>query len=165
MSSNTILKTANYVRLNNIRKFESLLEEYYDIQPIQFNNTIRWNIGHFIAITDSMLFKRITGSSRLPDGFIELFKGGTKPSDWTISPPSKVKLVQLLKLQLDDIHSLFMDKLNENLKDPFLIRDTSFVTIGDILAFVTIHEVQHSTTSTYILREIQRLNTNTEINK
>ncbi|WP_088043427.1 DinB family protein [Bacillus sp. EAC] len=165
MSSNTILKTANYVRLNNIRKFESMSEEYYDIQPIQFNNTIRWNIGHFITIMDSMLFKRITGSSRLPDGFNELFKGGTKPSDWTISPPSKVELIQLLKIQLDDINSTFTGKLDEKLKDPFLIRDTTFETIGDILGFVTIHEVQHSTTSTYILKEIQRLNTNSEINK
>jgi hypothetical protein len=144
MSSNAIMNTVNTARLMTISKVESINEELFDVQPPQFNNTIRWNLGHIIAVMDSLVFKRITETSNLPEGFVDLFKSGTKPSDWTATPPTKDKLVSLLKNQLNDLNETFASRVNEALANPFKIRDFKFDTVGDVIGFAIIHEGQHS---------------------
>jgi hypothetical protein len=144
--SSAIINTANVARLITIRKVEAISEELFDVQPPQFNNTIRWNLGHLITVMDSLVFKRIAQVSNLPEGFIDLFKGGTKPSDWTVTPPSKEELVALLKQQLSDLNELFSDKVNDKLETPLQIRDFTFETVGDVIGFAIVHEGMHTTT-------------------
>jgi hypothetical protein len=145
MSSNAIMNSVNTARMITIGKIESISEDLFDVQPPQFNNTIRWNLGHMIAVMDSLMFKRITEMSKLPEGFADLFKSGTKPSDWTTTPPTKEELVSLLKKQLMDLNETFAIRTDEALANPFLIRDFKFETVGDVIGFAIIHEVQHST--------------------
>lgn len=95
---------------------------------------------------DSLVFKRITGTSKLPEGFADLFKSGTKPSDWTINPPTKDELVSLLKKQLNDLNETFANRTEEALTNPFQIRDFKFETVGDVIGYnAIIHEGQHTT--------------------
>jgi hypothetical protein len=154
MSSSPIMKTANVARMMTIGKFEGINEELFDIQPLQFNNTIRWNLGHIIAVMDSLVFQRITQTSKLPSGFGDLFKSGTKPSDWTSAPPSKEQLMQALKQQLNDFHETFAGREDETLASPFQIRDFKFETVGDAIGFAVIHEAQHLAVASSLVKVI-----------
>jgi hypothetical protein len=158
MSSIAIMNTVNISRLMTISKVESLSDELFDVQPPQFNNTIRWNLGHIIAVMDSLVFKRITEKSYLPEGFADLFKSGTKPSDWTTTPPTKDELVSLLKKQLNDLNETFASRADEALANPFQIRDFKFETVGDVIGFAIIHEGQHSTIVSDLVKVINYQN-------
>jgi hypothetical protein len=158
MSSYAIMNTVNITRIMTISKVESLSDELFDVQPPQFNNTIRWNLGHIIAVMDSLVFKRITETSYLPEGFADLFKSGTKPSDWTTTPPTKDELVSLLKKQLNDLNETFASRADEALANPFQIRDFKFETVGDVIGFAIIHEGQHSTIVSDLVKVINYQN-------
>jgi len=159
VSSHAIINTANVARIITIGKVESISEELFDVQPPQFNNNIRWNLGHLIAVMDSFVFKRITQNSKLlPVGFIDLFKGGTKPSDWTSAPPSKDELINLLKQQLNDLNETFSNRADEKLENPFQIRDFKFETVGDVIGFAIVHEGMHTTTISNLLKVINYQN-------
>jgi len=45
--SNALLSTAKSVRQMVIQQIQSISEELFDVQPDQFNNTIRWNVKGF----------------------------------------------------------------------------------------------------------------------
>ncbi|MCZ8513381.1 DinB family protein [Paenibacillus filicis] len=158
MSSHAIINTVNVARLMTIGKVESVSEEFFDVQPPQFNNTIRWNLGHLIAVMDSLVFKRISQSSKLPEGFVDLFKGGTKPSDWTTTPPSKDELITLLKQQSNDLNETFANRAEEKLENPFQIRDFKLETVGDVIGFAIVHEMMHTTTISDLLKVINYQN-------
>ncbi|NRF94824.1 DinB family protein [Paenibacillus frigoriresistens] len=158
MSSHAIINTLNVARQMTIGKVEGINEELFDIQPPQFNNTIRWNVGHIIAVMDSLVFKRITETSNLQEGFSDLFKGGTKPSDWTSTPASKAELVELLRKQLNDLNETFADRIDEKLPTPFQIRDFKLETIGDVIGFSIVHEGMHTTTISDLVKVINNQN-------
>jgi hypothetical protein len=63
--SQTIINTAKTVRQMVIRQVESIPEEFFDVQPKQFGNTIRWNLGHIISSLDGMLSLGFTFNSNL----------------------------------------------------------------------------------------------------
>lgn len=144
MSSNAMISTINRGREIVIGRIEALDESLFDVQPPQFNNTIRWNIGHVIVILDSLVIRRVTGSSKLTDNFIAMFKGGTRPSEWTTTPPSKAELVDLMKQQVNDINALIADKVDDTLAEPVQIRYFKLGTVGDVLGFAIMHESMHS---------------------
>lgn len=149
------LSTEKIVRLMTIGKIEAISEEFFDIQPPQFNNTIRWNLGHIVSATDGLIFQRITQTSHLPEGFAELFRGGTKPADWTTTPPTKAELIDLLKSQLHILEETFANRLDEKLSNPLQIRDFTFGTVEEVINFASVHETMHSTTISDMLKVIQ----------
>ncbi len=154
MSSQLAIHTAKTVRSMTVGLVSSIDESYFDIQPPQFNNTIRWNLGHIIASTDSLAFQRITGASKLPAGFAELFKGGTRPSDWNETPPSKTELIQLLNAQLDDLIATFSNRLDEKLSSPLQIRNFTFETVEEVINFASVHETMHFSTISCLLKVV-----------
>jgi hypothetical protein len=158
MSSNAIINTLNVARQMTIGKVESINEELFNVQPSQFNNTITWNVGHLIAVMDSLLFQRINQTSKLPEGFADLFKGGTRPSDWIVAPPSVVELVELLKKQLNDLNETFANRIEEKLSSPLQIRDFKLETVGDVIGFAIVHEGMHTTTISNMVKVINYQN-------
>jgi uncharacterized damage-inducible protein DinB len=147
MSSQVVLHTAQVVRSMLIDRVEGISEDLFDVQPSPFNNTIRWNIGHIIATIDGMLFQRVTQTSKLPAGFADYYKGGTKPSDWANTPHSKEELVGLLKQQFSDLKETFAGKsLDEQLAAPLQIRNYTFSTVAELIGFAFVHENLHTTT-------------------
>jgi hypothetical protein len=154
MSSNTIMKTATYLRLTNIRRFEGIQDELFDVQPPQFNNTIRWNLGHLIAITDKLVFQRMSQDSKLPGSFIDLFDTGTMPAIWRTKPPSKDELIELLKKQFNDMNDILISRADEKLDNPLQIRETRFETIGEIIGFALTHEALHASNALCLVKVI-----------
>lgn len=149
------LNTEKVVRQMTIGKIEAISEEFFDVQPPQFNNTIRWNLGHIISATDGLIFQRITQTSNLPEGFADFFRGGTKPADWTTTPPTKAELIDLLKSQLHMLEEAFANRLDEKLSTPVQIRDFTFGTVGEVINFASVHEAIHSTVISDLLKVIQ----------
>lgn len=133
----------NVIRVMVLSKVEPISEELFDVQPEPFNNTIRWNLGHMISVMNGLTFARIQQDSKLPQSFTDMFKTGTKPADWTTTPPSKEELMALLKKQLDEVQETFGGRLDEPIAAPFQIRDFKFETVGEVLGFAIIHESQH----------------------
>lgn len=158
MASNSILNTINVVRQMTLGKVESIHEDLFDVRPPQFNNTIRWNVGHIVSTLNSLVFTRIDQKSLVPQEVIDLFKGGTKPSDWSVTPPSKAELVDLLKKQLNDINDMFGNRMDEQLATPFQIRDFTLVSVGDVVGFAIIHEGLHLSTINDLLKVINHQN-------
>lgn len=142
--SQLAVHTAQNVRSATIARIEAIPEELFDIQPSPFNNTIRWNLGHVILILDVLVNQRITNTSKLPAIYADLFKGGSKPSDWSATPPTKAEMVDMLKQQLEDVKETFKDRLTEPLETPFQIRHMQFNTVEDVISFNFMHETMHS---------------------
>lgn len=154
MASHAILNTFNIVRQMTLGKIESIHEDLFDVQPPQFNNTIRWNVGHMISTLNSLVFTRIDGKSLIPQEFTDLFKGGTRPSEWSITPPSKAELVDLLKKQLNDLNETFGNRIDEQLGSPLQIRDFKIETAGEVIGFAMYHEGLHVSTINDLLKVI-----------
>jgi hypothetical protein len=153
--SQTIINTAKTVRQMVIRQVESIPEEFFDVQPKQFGNTIRWNLGHIISSLDGMLSLGFTFNSNLPESYAGMFKSGSKPSDWTITHPSKTELVQYLSQQLNALSEVSPSILEEPLKSPIQMGPMKFESVGEIFSFATIHETMHSTAISYLLKVIK----------
>jgi uncharacterized damage-inducible protein DinB len=146
MSSQVVLHTAQVVRSTLISRVESISEDLFDVQPSPFNNTIRWNIGHIIATLDRMIFNRVFQTTKLPAGFADFYKSGTKPSDWANPPHSKDELIVFLKQQISDLTEECADKLDEPLPEPVQIRVHTFSTVAELIGYAFVHETVHSTT-------------------
>jgi hypothetical protein len=153
--SQTIINTAKTVRQMVIRQVESIPEEFFDVQPKEFGNTIRWNIGHIISSLDGMLSLGFTFNSNLPESYAGMFKSGSKPSEWTITPPSKTELVQYLSQQLNALSKVSPSILEEQLKSPILMGPMKFESVGEIFSFATVHETMHSTAISYLFKVIK----------
>ncbi|WP_167568574.1 DinB family protein [Brevibacillus migulae] len=156
--SNSILSTMNIARQMTLGKIVSISEDLFSVQPQPFNNTIAWNLGHIAATFDGLVFRAITGSNRLPQDFIAMFKGGTRPSDWTQTPPSKAELVDILKQQMNEANEYFAGNMDQVLEKPLQIRDFKLETAGDVIGFAAIHEMMHNTTILDLVKVIQHQN-------
>lgn len=141
--SEIIVNTAKTVRQILLHQVQSIQEDLFDNQPEGFNNTIRWNIGHIIYCMDKYLTLSFGSPSKIPSQYEELFNSGTKPSDWTIIPPSKEELVQILQEHLSDFSELKPESLDKILQPPFEMGPFHFTTAGELLNFSLMHESIH----------------------
>lgn len=153
--SQIILNTGKSVRQTVLHQVQAIPEELFDIYPQAFSNTIRWNVGHIIVSLDSLFSRAFPFSSNLPEGYAGLFKRGTKPSDWSITPPAKEELVQYLSGQLNRLSEIRPSILEQPLKSPIQIGSLSFEAVGELFNFAFIHETVHSTTITCLRKVIQ----------
>lgn len=118
---------------------ESCPRELSEVQSDMFNNTIQWQVGHILTVTERMLFQATDFSSSLPRSFSEWFEAGTRPSEWTERPPGVAELVVRLKEQQARILDLAPDRFDQRLNKPFY----GFTRYGECAAFATIHETLH----------------------
>jgi len=82
--------------------------------------------------------------SEIPAQFEVLFNSGTKPSEWTIAPPSKEELTRLLAGQLSRISDIAPESLKGKLQSPFVSGPIRFETVGELINFGLMHEAIHS---------------------
>jgi hypothetical protein len=154
--SEMIINTAKTVRQVVLQQVQVIPEELFDIQTAGFNNTIRWNVGHMIYWMDKYSTLSFCLPSAIPDHNDALFASGTKPSDWTIAPPSKEELLQLLTAQLSHLSKLTPEMLNDMLKTPFVMGPFQFDTAGELFNFALIHEAIHRGTISSQLKVLSR---------
>lgn len=151
----SIIHTSKVLRQVVIGQVQGISEAQFDIQPAGFNNTIRWNVGHMIYWMDKYSTLSFGSKSTIPEHYEMLFASGTKPSDWTIAPPSKDELQQLLSEQLARLSELTPEMLNEVLKTPFVLGPFQFGTSGELFNFGLIHEAIHLGTISSQLKAFQ----------
>jgi len=151
----SILHTSKVLRQVVIGQVQGISEERFDIQKEGFNNTIRWNIGHMIYWMDKYSTLCFSSPSAIPDHYAALFNSETKPSDWTIAPPSKEELLQLLTMQLSRLSGLTPEMLDAELQSPFILGPFQFDTAGELFNFALIHEAIHLGTISSQLKVVQ----------
>ncbi|MFT9847773.1 DinB family protein [Aneurinibacillus sp. REN35] len=139
----SIINTGKVLRQIIIGQFQEVSESQMDIQPEGFPNTIRWNIGHMVYWLDKYASLSFGSPSAIPAQYEVLFNSGTKPSDWTVTPPSKDELIQMLAAQLSRLSELTPEMLEQKLQSPFEMGPFQFVTAGELFNFALMHEAIH----------------------
>ncbi|GAA0606957.1 DinB family protein [Virgibacillus siamensis] len=129
----------NTTRNMLLKKISGLDPQSIDVQPIGFNNTIHWHIGHILTVTEQFLFGFPDNSDNIPEEYKNLFGPGSKPADWPDNVPSVEKLEQQLKEQLERLNSIPAKKFDEKLPQPFLGNET----VGELAVMAAFHEANH----------------------
>lgn len=141
--SQSIIHTGKVLRQIMIGQLQDVSESQMDIQPEGFHNTVRWNIGHMVYWLDKYSSLSFGSPSAIPAQYETLFNSGTKPSDWTVTPPSKAELLAMLSDQLSSLSDLAPEMLEQRLQAPFEMGPFQFVTAGELFNFALIHEALH----------------------
>ncbi|MFK7691895.1 DinB family protein [Paenibacillus sp. HJGM_3] len=139
----SIMNTGKVLRQIVIGQLQGVSEAQFDIQPEGFNNTIRWNVGHMVYWMDKYSTLSFGSPSAIPAQYEALFGSGTKPSDWTIAPPTKEELIQLLAEQLSRLNEQKPELLNKDLQSPFVLGPFQFISAGELFNFALMHEAIH----------------------
>ncbi|MEH7093491.1 DinB family protein [Neobacillus vireti] len=145
--SELLLKSFELTRSKLVRNVETLNEANTDVQPVGFNNTIHWHVGHVLTVAEQVMFGFPKKSTSLPANYMELFATGTKPADWQGEVPSIQELAEQLKDQIKRIKGIPAESFSERLKTPFLGQET----YGELANFAIFHEANH-------LGQIQAMN-------
>ncbi|MBA4495203.1 DinB family protein [Paenactinomyces guangxiensis] len=123
---------------------QTVTEAEADRMPKGFNNTIRWNMGHILTVTENFLFGFTNTEIKLPQNYKELFSPGTKPADWTGDVPSLETLTSQLQDQTERIKDIFGSRLEEKLVKPFQFPNGFTIeTVSQVISFLTVHEGIH----------------------
>lgn len=118
---------------------ESIQQEIVDVKPKGFNNTIHWQIGHILTMTEYFLYGIPDNIDHLPKNYLSFFGSNTSPDHWREDTPAVDVLVLQLKEQLIRMREIPVSKLNQTLKKPI----HRFKTFGDCAAFSVLHEALH----------------------
>lgn len=139
-----LFKQLEVVRSNTLNAVKELSESQADAVPEGFNNNIRWNLGHIYLVQEIYAFAFIPEPMQLPEGFMELFELGSKPSEWKVQLPTLPELIKLLEDQTRRLKEKLDDRLAEVVGNPFnMPTGLTLKTIGEFLAFSMYHEGQH----------------------
>ncbi len=133
-----------FIRKNTVKLVEDLDEAILDKIPEGFSNHLRWHLGHIYTVQERLAFAYAKEPLLLPDGYVEWFGNGTKPSDWTGEPPSLDDLRSMLLNQSSRIKEAFERRFDEKVEKPFKTSSGMVLeTIGEFLTFSLYHEGMH----------------------
>lgn len=133
------VKEFRVLREETIEFAERVEEDKLDVIPEGFNNSIRWNLGHLLAVWDHGIFPKLGGSWRIPTHYHSMFPKGTSPRDWRAAPPTLMDIIRELRMQEEQITYELPSHLDYPLAEPFL--DMS--TMSEMLAFLLSEEQHH----------------------
>lgn len=122
-----------------------------DAIPDGFNNSVRWNAGHVIVISDRILHHADAYEHTIPAQFESFFDMDTKPADWINSPPSVEQIKEVSAAQIEAAQQLFQAERDTPLQNPFHLRGTTFQTPSELIGFLTYHEGLHFQTIKLLL--------------
>lgn len=155
MMSELLVKSFELTRSKLVGNVEKLNEENVDVQPVGFNNTIHWHVGHVLTVAEQFMFGFPKKLTSLPANYMELFATGTKPADWQGEVPSIKELTEQLKDQMKRIKEIPAESFSERLKTPFLGQET----YGELANFAIFHEATHLGQIQAMKRVIETANT------
>ncbi|MGG1554290.1 DinB family protein [Paenibacillus ferrarius] len=141
--ANSIITSGKVLHQIVIGQLQGVSEDQFDIQAKGFNNTIRWNVGHMVYWMDKYSTLSFGYPSAIPSHYESLFGSGTKPSEWTITPPSKEELIERLMAQLSNLSELTPELLDLKLQSPYIMGPFQFITSGELFNFALMHEAIH----------------------
>jgi hypothetical protein len=148
----------NFARIYTQGRLQSIKPEQWDIQPEGMNNTIRWNVGHIFVSFENFVQRVLPDYEQIHPEWGPLFKGGTKPADWTVEPPSNEELLAALASQPERVKGVLNGKLNQPLPEVMKIGTLhEMATVEAVIQFAIWHEGIHagviSTLSKIIINE------------
>ena len=137
-------------QIDNIKKTRSIiLELISDLNieqlnriPEGFNNNIIWNLGHLIAVQESIFYLRAGLPINLDQNFFDSFKNGSRPDiEYSAEAINSIKTLLITSLEKVD-NDLKMGILNnyQAWKTRFNVEISS---INDALNFIPFHEGLH----------------------
>ncbi|MGO4109730.1 DinB family protein [Paenibacillus sp. YAF4_2] len=141
--TNSIITSGKVLQQIVIGQLQGVSEDQFDIQAKGFNNTIRWNVGHIVYWMDKYSTLSFGLPSVIPPHYASLFGSGTKPTEWTINPPSKEELTELLMAQLSRLSELTPEMLDMTLQSPYIMGPFQFITSSELFNFALMHEAIH----------------------
>lgn len=122
-----------------LRDLQDVTAEQASVQPEGFNNTIHWQVGHVLTVTEQFMLGYPRKTTHLPANYIELFGNGTRPADWSGEIPSLEVLAGQLREQLGRIKEVPAELLDQKLNKPFL----GLETVGELANMALFHESYH----------------------
>ncbi|WP_335871632.1 DinB family protein [Bacillus sp. 2205SS5-2] len=144
MSDNKLLKQLEVIRAISTKSIESISEEVADEMPEGYKNTIRWHLGHIVAVTDAFLFNFAEIPMYLSEEQFEMFKSGSKPADWHTEPPTLDEISEMFNGQIDHIKKHLENRsMDEKTPKTFNLYGNPQETLGEVLNFCLYHEGFH----------------------
>lgn len=142
--SGKLLNQFETIRALSIKSMESITEEMADEIPPGYKNSIRWNLGHILAVADAFLFNFAEIPMYLSQEHFEMFKSGSKPSDWKTEAPNIEELTNMFEEQMEHIKK-YLEHRNSDEKTPntFNLYGNPQDTLGQIVNFCQYHEGFH----------------------
>ncbi len=126
-------------RADVLTAVEGISSEQAEVIPGNFNNNIRWNLGH-IYLDQFLWIEALTKeTSEATRYFNKWFGFGTSPEDFTSETPAFEQLVSLLREQPDVIKKQYKDRLTEE----FAPIDMGMYTVEQVLIRTIFHEGMH----------------------
>lgn len=110
-----------------------------NVVPAGFNNSVHWQIGHILTVTERIIFSFSELPAALPASYMGFFSNGTRPADWQEEPPAWDVIVTQLKEQAERIRETLADKLALPVKENFF----KAKTIDELILSSIVHEVNH----------------------
>lgn len=136
--------------LDNTRWFlnqliEPLTDEQFMTRPCPNGNHAMWCVGH-IAATEDFFLTAVAGQpTGLPDGWMELFKGGSTPSDNADDYPSRNELLRVLSERRDAVKAWLSSLSEQELRRPLDGGLEKFApTIAHLPGALVMHESVHA---------------------
>jgi len=100
-----IFDALRQIRQNTLKAAEHLSTEQLNHIPERCNNNIIWHIGHMMASQQILCYTRAGAKTRLSQEFIDKYKKGTSPKEWSES----VSLGELKPLFLETANLFYTD--------------------------------------------------------
>jgi len=139
------LNQLNFARIYTLGRISQVKEDIWDIQPLGFNNTIRWNVGHIFVNAEMLTQKAILTYEIVHPEWVPLFVPGTKPNDWDVEPPTSGELVSALKEQTERIKAVLENNLSNTLIESMSIGNLhEMKTVEALVQFIVWHEGVHA---------------------
>ncbi|GAB6991473.1 DinB family protein [Paenibacillus pini] len=142
MRDSYIIGLLGRTRNNIVQKLQDLPESKRNIVPEGFNNSIHWQIGHILTVTNFLVFHFAGKPSVIPDNYPTFFGPGTKPADWTEEPPAWDTLIAELSQQVE----LIQEHFEGHLSDPVVVKENfaKAETVDELLVMNLGHENSHA---------------------
>lgn len=135
------LMMARGYTLSRLKKITK--DDVWDAQPAGFSNTIRWNVGHILVLTEEFLGKALPDYEPQYIEWNEYFVAGSSPSEWQGVPPSEEQLIKALKEQSKQM-SIVTEGKHEQATDLSIGKIITMKTVDEVLQFLAWHEGIHA---------------------
>ena len=135
----------NFARIYTQGRLHSVKDGQWDIQPEGFHNTIRWNVGHIFVSMENLIHRGVPEYEICHPEWQSLFAPGTKPSDWTVEPPTNEELLAALSEQPARVKEFLAGKLDRQMPDVMSIGKLhDMATVEAVIQFAIWHEGIHA---------------------
>jgi len=151
MRETYIFETLDKHRNRLLKLVEGCPENKRNTVPEHFNNSIHWQIGHVLTITERLIFGLTEQAVSLPAHYGNFFNSGTKPADWHEEPPAWDLVIAQLKEQPARIRESFQNNLEMPIKENFLKAET----LAELILANMLHEVGHVGNISSMLKLLQ----------